>query len=223
MAGKSKGPNKAALKRSSPVMRSSPVKRTSDKKGGQLSKRNAATKQTIVREHVSDDDSIDDCKENSDEEETEENEGNDTVNIDEADDKEVEEEEKEHNKVGGDHSERQDSETGEQSDVGGKTEELNEESTKKPAKVVYQLRPGVVKLLKEALKAKHFAEVKFAEHLDWEVRAKDIAVKDLKLREHKITSYLPCLVKKIKTETAILRCSIIRSIKTRFEGKKALQ
>ena len=95
-----------------------------------------------------------------------------------------------------------------------------DEIKKKNSGVKYEMPAGTLKLLKDVLKMKLFAEVKFADQLDLRERAIDIGVKDLKFRESKIAAYVPCLIKKIKTETAILRCSIIRSIKAKFEGKQ---
>ena len=45
------------------------------------------------------------------------------------------------------------------------------------------LQKEAVKVLREALKAKHFSEVKFTEGVDMSWRAEDIAKNDLKVKE----------------------------------------
>lgn len=87
------------------------------------------------------------------------------------------------------------------------------------AKVKYELPADCVRVLRDVLKKKHFAEIKFVEQLDLHQRALEIGQTDLRIKEKKLGSYLSCIVKKIKTETAIVRCQILRAIKGKFERK----
>jgi hypothetical protein len=72
--------------------------------------------------------------------------------------------------------------------------------------------------VKDGVRKKTFPLIKFADQLDLRKQAEDIGLNDLKIKAEKLSSFIPCLIKKMRTETSVLRCSVIRSIKAKFEG-----
>ncbi len=87
---------------------------------------------------------------------------------------------------------------------------------------VVKLPPDCLKLLKESMKTTHFSEMKFTSGVDMKQRAEDLTTNVLKIKSSKLKSWLPCVISTMKAETSAMRSSVLRSIKTKFEGTHAL-
>jgi hypothetical protein len=85
--------------------------------------------------------------------------------------------------------------------------------------VEYALQPHHMCLLKRVLKMQTFARIKFANELDLRDMAMNIGVNNLGLRKKKIHHFVESIASKMRTETSILRCGILRSAKTKFLSK----
>lgn len=77
----------------------------------------------------------------------------------------------------------------------------------------------VKKVVREALRRKMFPEVKFVEQLDIEDWARDIAENDLQIKSKRLEEAVPNVMHLLKTQTSVVRCAIVRSIKKKVEGE----
>lgn len=72
--------------------------------------------------------------------------------------------------------------------------------------------------LKTSVRTKIFATIKFARDLDLRRFAKQIGLKELKIKEHKVEHYIKCIEKMLVYYTTLHRCAILRSYKARLTG-----
>jgi hypothetical protein len=87
------------------------------------------------------------------------------------------------------------------------------------AVVNYVLPPQLVKVLKDVLRKKIFSRIKFTDQLDLRQQAEIVGLEDLKIKPAKVQAFVPSIAQKMKNETSIIRCGILRSVRTKMDGK----
>jgi hypothetical protein len=136
----------------------------------------------------------------------------------EDEDDEEEEREVDESEVGG----RDDCDSDGEDDGGtgaGKRDETNGGDVVNRAVVNYVLPNQLVKVLKDVLKKKIFSRIKFADQLDLRQQAEVVGVQDLKIKVEKVQAFVPSIAQKMRNETSIIRCGILRSVRTKMDGE----